>query len=219
MLNIRRVSRELALLTLAQISNRPEHTAINVHEMLARAADMLSHEARERLQEAGADLVAAERRAQEAYLEIGAGETLSRDDVTQLLGGLERAQQAVELLGSALELPAQVALVGSDEVRDFVAAQVQRYLARAADIDARLASAADNWAVDRMASLDRDVLRLAVAELLGAPETPVEVVINEAVELAKKYGTPDSGRFVNGVLARFAQEAQQLRAGKPQHVV
>lgn len=219
MLNIRRVSRELALLTLAQISTRPEQSTINIHEMLGRAADMLAHEARERLQEAGADLVTAERRAQEAYLETSAGESLSKDDLTQLLAALDRAQQAVELLGSALELPAQVALVGSDEVRDFVAAQVQRYMVQAKDIDQRLESAADNWAVDRMASLDRDVLRLAVAELLGAPETPVEVVINEAVELAKKYGTPDSGRFVNGVLARFAPEAQKLRSSKPHHVV
>lgn len=219
MLNIRRVSRELALLTLTQISSRPEQSSISVHEMLGRAADMLAYEARERLQEAGADLVTAERRAQEAYLETSAGEGLSKDDLTQLLAALERAQQAVELLGSALELPAQVALVGSDEVRDFVGAQVQRYLRQAKDIDQRLESAADNWAVDRMASLDRDVLRLAVAELLYAPETPVEVVINEAVELAKKYGTPDSGRFVNGVLARFASEAQNLRSGKPHHVV
>jgi N utilization substance protein B len=70
-----------------------------------------------------------------------------------------------------------------------------------------------------MASLDRDVLRLAVGELLWASDTPVEVVINEAVELAKKYGTQDSGRFVNGVLARFAPEAARLRSGKPEHVV
>ena len=56
---------------------------------------------------------------------------------------------------------------------------------------------------------------LAVGELLWAPEIPVEVAINEAIELAKKYGTPDSGRFVNGVLSRFAEEAATLRGTKP----
>ncbi|MNF13167.1 hypothetical protein D3C80_2149120 [compost metagenome] len=63
-----------------------------------------------------------------------------------------------------------------------------------------------------MASLDRDVLRLAVAELKYDPSVPVEVAINEAVELAKKYGTDESGRFVNGVLSAIAPEAAELRS-------
>ncbi|MEB3195786.1 MAG: transcription antitermination factor NusB [Candidatus Sericytochromatia bacterium] len=218
MLNTRRSARELALLTLSQISNRSDKAPVSLTEMLARAADMLANEARERLQEAGADLVTSERKVQEAYLEISAGETLTRDDMAALLSTLERAQNAVELLGSALELPAQVALSGGEEVREFVTALVQTFVDHQGEIDQRLEGAADNWAVDRMASLDRDILRLAVGELLWTPEVPVEVVINEAVELAKKYGTPDSGRFVNGVLARFAEEGAQRRLSKP-HVV
>jgi N utilization substance protein B len=219
MLNTRRVARELALLTMAQISNRVEGGTVSVPEMLGRAADMLAAEARDRLQESGGDLVAAETLVHGAYLEVGAGESLSKADLEGLLGALERAQRAVELLGSALEMPAQVALADSEEVRAFVRSQVQRYVDHAADIDARLEDAAQNWSVERMASLDRDVMRLAVGELLWATDSPVEVVINEAVELAKKYGTPDSGRFVNGVLARFAPEGARLRSGKTEHVV
>ncbi|MEB3224034.1 MAG: transcription antitermination factor NusB [Candidatus Sericytochromatia bacterium] len=219
MLNTRRVARELSLLTMAQISNRAEGGAVSIPEMLGRAADMLAAEARDRLQESGGELVAAEARVHAAYLEVGAGEGLSKGDLEELLGALDRAQRAVELLGSALEMPAQVALADGEEVRTFVLGQVQRYVDHAAEIDARLQDAAQNWSVDRMASLDRDVLRLAVGELLWASDTPVEVVINEAVELAKKYGTQDSGRFVNGVLARFAPEAARLRSGKPEHVV
>lgn len=66
-------------------------------------------------------------------------------------------------------------------------------------IDARLAQVSRGWSVERMANTDRSVLRMAAYELLHM-ETPARVVINEAVELAKKYGTEDSGRFVNGVL-------------------
>lgn len=66
-------------------------------------------------------------------------------------------------------------------------------------IDARLAAVTKDWSVDRLASTDRAVLRLATYELTHL-NTPARVVINEAVELAKQYGTDESGRFVNGVL-------------------
>ena len=60
------------------------------------------------------------------------------------------------------------------------------------------------WNLDRMAVVDRNVLRLAVAELLARPEVPTAVILNEAVELASAYSTDDSGRFVNGVLSTLA---------------
>ena len=64
-----------------------------------------------------------------------------------------------------------------------------------------------------MAVVDRNVLRLAVAELLDYPDVPTPVILNEAVELASAYSTDDSGRFVNGVLATLARVG--LRAGRP----
>ncbi len=69
-----------------------------------------------------------------------------------------------------------------------------------AAIDERIACHAANWELKRMAALDRNILRLAVAELSFFSEVPFKVVIDEAVELAKTYGTEDSGRFVNGIL-------------------
>ncbi|MCG3125431.1 MAG: Transcription antitermination protein NusB [Phycisphaerae bacterium] len=67
-------------------------------------------------------------------------------------------------------------------------------------IDRRLASCAQNWDVERMTLVDRNILRLAVYELLQLPETPFQVVINEAVELARAFGDASSPSFVNGVL-------------------
>ena len=67
-------------------------------------------------------------------------------------------------------------------------------------IDSVLSRYATNWRLDRMAMVDRNVLRLGTFELLFGNETPPKVVINEAVELAKRFGTTDSGKFVNGVL-------------------
>lgn len=217
MLNTRRVARELALLTMAQMTNRNEKRPTSLGEMLGRAADMLAVEARERLQEAASALAAAEHTMHEQYLEMHE-EKLVKKDVENALGGLDKAQEAIELIGSALELPAMVALAGADDVRAFALEQTQRYTDHKDEIDQKLQEAAKNWKVERMASLDRDVLRLAIGELFWATEIPVEVVINEAVELAKKYGQADSGRFVNGVLSRYADEAAALRGGKS-HVV
>jgi N utilization substance protein B len=75
---------------------------------------------------------------------------------------------------------------------------------RGAEIDALIGAAAIGWEIDRMAVVDRTVLRLAVAELLDCPDVPTPVILNEAVELASAYSTDDSGRFVNGVLATVA---------------
>jgi transcription antitermination protein NusB len=81
--------------------------------------------------------------------------------------------------------------------------------ARSAEIDELIDGAAIGWDLGRMAVVDRNVLRLAVAELLTQPEIPVAVVLNEAVELASGYSTDESGRFVNGVLATLARQIRE----------
>jgi N utilization substance protein B len=86
----------------------------------------------------------------------------------------------------------------------YTTALVREVEVRAAEIDGLVDGAAIGWDLDRMAVVDRNVLRLAVAELLAFPEVPTAVVLNEAVELASAYSTDDSGRFVNGVLATLA---------------
>ncbi|MGZ4672426.1 MAG: transcription antitermination factor NusB [Ilumatobacteraceae bacterium] len=68
-------------------------------------------------------------------------------------------------------------------------------------LDEAIAAQAKGWTLARMPTIDRSVLRIAGFELLGRPDVPVAVVLNEAVELAKRFSTDDSGRFVNGVLS------------------
>lgn len=74
-----------------------------------------------------------------------------------------------------------------------------------AELDQLLAARADNWSLERMAATDRNVLRLGAFEILYT-ETPGRVAINEAVELAKRFGARQSAQFVNGILDRFLQE-------------
>jgi N utilization substance protein B len=71
-------------------------------------------------------------------------------------------------------------------------------------LDDLIAEHARNWSLERMPAIDRNVLRLALFELIGRPDVPTAVVIDEAVELAKRFSTDDSGRFVNGMLSAIA---------------
>ena len=75
------------------------------------------------------------------------------------------------------------------------------------DIDRLLTQAADNWRLVRMAAVDRNILRLGAFELLFTHETPAPVAFDEAIELARRYGSMDSSAFVNGVLDRLRREA------------
>lgn len=90
----------------------------------------------------------------------------------------------------------------------FVADLVQGVGENRARIDELVGRFAIGWTLDRMPVVDRNVLRLAVYELLERPDVPLGAVIDEAVELAKRYSTDESGRFVNGVLSGIAAEVR-----------
>ena len=75
-------------------------------------------------------------------------------------------------------------------------------------IDAFIVRFARDWSIDRMPVVDRNLLRMAIYELMDRPDIPTAAVLSEAVELAKQYSTEDSGRFVNGVLASVASEVR-----------
>ena len=80
-------------------------------------------------------------------------------------------------------------------------------------IDESITDVSRNWRLDRMSRVDRNILRLATFELRDSPEVPIKVVINEAVELAKRFGAHESPAFVNGLLDRIAQRARPGEKG------
>ena len=91
----------------------------------------------------------------------------------------------------------------SDEVKKFATGLVLGVSDNKKEIDRLITKYATNWKLDRMAVIDRNVLRFAAYELLYAKDIPPKVSINEAIDIAKKFGTPDSGKFVNGVLDKI----------------
>lgn len=99
----------------------------------------------------------------------------------------------------------------SEDQTELVRDIVRALTVRLADIDERITAAAEHWPLDRLSHTDRAALRAAVAELLARPGTPARVVLDETIEVARRYGSDDSAGFVNGVLDRIART---LRAGE-----
>ena len=95
------------------------------------------------------------------------------------------------------------------DVLDFATELVLGVSTHREELDKLIGEYAQDWTVERMAVVDRNILRLAVFELLHRPDVPPSAAINEAVVAAKELSTEDSGRFVNGILGRIAREAAE----------
>ena len=94
----------------------------------------------------------------------------------------------------------------SEETQEFTIKLAKGTVKHLAEIDTIIAKHTKNWDIQRMASIDRNILRFSTFELLFLADIPTNVTINEAVELAKKYSTIESGKFVNGVLDKIKDE-------------
>jgi len=101
------------------------------------------------------------------------------------------------------------------EVRDFAERLVRGVQREQALLDRWIGEASEHWKIERMAVVDRNVLRIAAYELLFERETPAAVVLNEAIEIAKKYGSAESASFINGVLDAIRRRAAGDRAEPP----
>ena len=86
---------------------------------------------------------------------------------------------------------------------DFARSLLDGAVAKLGEIDAHLAATAENWPIKRMAAVDRNVLRLAAFELAYERDTPVGVIIDEAIEIVRKYSTEDATKFINGILDKL----------------
>ncbi len=98
-----------------------------------------------------------------------------------------------------------------DDLNDFARRLVQGVLTQAPALDRLIQKYAPEWPLDQMALIDRNILRMAIWEFAADRQTPIKVAINEAVELAKLYGSDSAPRFVNGVLGALAARQTELR--------
>lgn len=156
--------------------------------------------------------------------------TPSRHETHSVRPAASRRTRGREVALQVLYLTEQNPEVEADEVERFLVrrlrdpklvddtrALVEGVRAHLAQIDERISSVAENWRLDRMAAIDRNILRLGVYEMHHRDDVPVKVAINEALELAKRYSTAQSSRFVNGILDRLqtAPDASTAPADAP----
>jgi transcription antitermination protein NusB len=116
----------------------------------------------------------------------------------------------------AEELLREAATEEGTELDAYAVELVSGATAAMPELDARIGEAAEDWSVERLAALDRAILRLAAFELLHRQDVPVGAAIDEAVEAAKELSTDESGRFVNGVLGRIAREVERTAKPEPE---
>ena len=136
--------------------------------------------------------------------------TLAREIALQALFQQDLAgddpQKIAELLAEATE---------DSREREYARSLALGVLENRQDLDRRIVEVTNNWKLDRIAAVDRAILRLGLYELLEMDEVPPKVVINESVELAKKFSTAKSGSFVNGVLDRIYQDLSAKPGSSP----
>lgn len=116
----------------------------------------------------------------------------------------------------AIELFYQLALAEEapeipESIRPFAEKLVNGVYVHRDDIDKMIVAASENWRIERMSIIDRNVLRIAVFEMLYCLEIPPKVSINEAIDLGKTFGSPDSGSFINGILDHLLPEVNKVR--------
>lgn len=127
----------------------------------------------------------------------------AREFAMQLLYAVEVGKEPFLEALSALAADPTVA---DDEAKDYGTRLARKVLESQDVIDALITEASANWELERIAILDKIIIRCAVAELMHFPEIPLKVAINEAVDIAKKFSTGESSRFVNGVLDSIAKQ-------------
>jgi N utilization substance protein B len=134
------------------------------------------------------------------------GRELALQALYQLEMTGERTEAALASLWQSAE--------GSAQVKEFAATLVRGVLEHRAKIDELISEVAENWRLERLSRIDLNAIRIAVFELTNEPPLPVEVAINEAIEIARRFGTEESASFVNGILDQVAIRLGRKKQGE-----
>lgn len=198
----RQVARELALLSLSQLPQSPEKIeAKQISSLLSAAIGVLTAEAQDALTNASSEL----QRSSDRLLNSQIRSTDVESARTMVSEAVEITQSAINRLGTALELPKWIQLANQQEVRDYTISIVGTVSAKLGKIDEVLKEALVDWQINRLAKIDRDILRMAICEILFLGQ-PDRIAINEAVELAKRYSSDEGYKFINGVMRRVTEQ-------------
>jgi N utilization substance protein B len=200
----RRIARELALLSISQLPATQENLdAQSLQNVVVAAVRTLTTEAEDALETAAAEL----KQSNDRLLKSQTRAADVQSARTMVSEAIALAQTAINRLGGAIEIPETIQLANQNDVRSYALEIVRTLKANRDEIDELLTEALVDWQLSRLANVDRDILRIAVTEMvyLGIPD---RIAVNEAVELAKRYSGEDGHRFINGVLRRVTDQVK-----------
>ena len=208
----RRASRELAFILFSQFEKKiSQYTKENFDDIILKSVRILSDTAKEDLKKSLGSLLDMKNRIDdyEAEHEINLNRPLEAVNIAVPMPTTQEVKDKIDELISvaeksvlALEIAEFATLEAQNEVQDYAIKIAQAYQKNNTEIDNLIQQYSTGWDFDRLVKMDKDILRIALSELLHIKEAPMKVVIDEALELAKKYSTDDSASFVNGVLAK-----------------
>ncbi len=125
---------------------------------------------------------------------------------SDMIGRLNELSNIAERVILALEIAEMTALEHTGDVKNYVFQIANTFKEHSTEIDGLVKKYAKGWDIDRLVKIDKDILRIAITEMLFIKGTPIKVVVDEALELAKKYSTDDSSSFINGILGKIIEE-------------
>ncbi|MCD7779946.1 MAG: transcription antitermination factor NusB [Candidatus Gastranaerophilales bacterium] len=210
----RRAARELALILFSQMDT-VDINKCDFQDIVLKSVRTLTNSSTEELKTAGNSILEMKEFISE--YEANHPKNLERpidvsdipvpmpmtSDMQEKLDGLLNIAEKAML---AIEIAEMAALEENSEVKKYIINLVTAFKEHKEEIDKQIKKFALGWDINRLVKMDKDILRIAICELLFVKEAPLKVVIDEAVELAKKYSTEDSASFVNGILGKVVVE-------------
>ena len=212
----RRAARELALILFSQLDKNPkEYSDIDFKNIVLTSVRTLTNNAQEELKGACATLVDLKNRIDdiEGNAEVNLSRPLEASNVpvplpmtSDMTGKLEELLNICENTMLALEIAELTTLEENDDVKSYILKIVDSYKENKDFVDSQIKKFAFGWDLNRLVKMDKDILRIAICELVFVKDAPLKVIIDEAIELAKKYSTEDSASFINGILGKVVIE-------------
>lgn len=212
----RRAARELALILFSQLDKKiTNYSKTDFEDIILKSVRILTGSASDELKLTVGSLLEMREYIEnyetdheinlERPLEVAniAVKIPMTSDMTKRIDEMvEIAEKAL----SALEIAEIATLESQGEVKEFAVKIAENFQANSTQIDETIQKFAKGWDIERLVKMDKDILRIAIIELLYIKEAPMKVVVDEALELAKKYSTDESSAFINGILAKVIVE-------------
>ena len=208
----RRAARELAFILFSQFDKKITHySKEDLQDIILKSVRILTSSASDELRTALGSLVAMRDQIEnyEADSEINLNRPIGVANIpvplpmtSDMTGRINEMIDIAEKAALAIEIAEFTTLDAQSDVKNYAIDIAEYFQRNHKEIDDIIQKYAKNWDLGRLIKMDKDILRIAIVELLYMKDAPMKVVVDEALELAKKYSTDDSAAFINGILAK-----------------